>query len=78
MPVISVNLVNISLVRMLCRYVRALFKAENDCMTDILVVGMVNNAVDNFVICGDAILRSEVIKYFSRSDTLHRKNFSSK
>jgi hypothetical protein len=53
-------------------------QAENYCMTDILVIGMVNNKADNFVTPINAILRFEVIKYFNRSDMLHRKNFSRK
>jgi hypothetical protein len=70
--------VNLSLVCALYRYAWALFKAENDCMTDILVVGMVNNKADNFVTSGNAILRFEMIRYFNGSDILCRKNLSSK
>jgi hypothetical protein len=39
--------------------VQTLFKTQNDCSKDALVVGKVNNKTDHFVTSGNAILRSE-------------------
>jgi hypothetical protein len=45
------------------------FKADNDCSTDELVVGIVNNKVHNFVTYSNTVLRLEAINYVRWSET---------
>jgi hypothetical protein len=56
----------------------ALFKAEDDRLTDALVVVMVGSKADRFVTSDNAVHRFEDIKYFSKFEILLRKTFPNK